>query len=547
MAGENRNSNEKKQGPERCRDAAESHHHRNATSYRKRKVSERTLSFISLPININFSISLNQGNKELGLSRWRGRTIGFKSNFEVPYGGQDGLTCWGMNPSSRFKREIATFMSGLKKRNKGETEFQQAVHEVVETIIPFTADHRKYRDAYILERMTEPDRIITFRVTWEDDAGRIHADRAWRVQFNNSIGPYKGGLRFHPSVTQSVLKFLGFEQVLKNSLTGLPMGGAKGGSNFNPRGRSDREVMRFCQSMMIELHRHIGEDVDVPAGDIGVGAREISYLFGEYKRLENRFAGILTGKGLAFGGSLVRKEATGYGAVYFMKQMLEHAGDGLEGKTCVVSGSGNVALYCIEKLAQLGAKVVTASDSGGFIHDPEGIHADKLAWLIDLKEVRRGRIEEYAEKFGCTYVAGQAPWAVPADLAFPCATQNELLLEDAVALVKNGVKAVAEGANMPCDAEATEHFLEHDVLFGPAKAANAGGVAVSGLEQSQNQLRISWSREEVDQRLTTIMAEIHGKCVLYGEREGRPVDYKSGANIAGFVKVADAMLAYGVV
>ena len=399
-----------------------------------------------------------------------------------------------MNTKPSTEKDIKAFMAGLKKRNPGETEFQQAVHEVVETIIPFTAEHTKYRDAYILERMTEPDRIITFRVTWEDDNGQIHADRAWRVQFNNSIGPYKGGLRFHPSVTQSVLKFLGFEQVLKNSLTGLPMGGAKGGSNFNPKGRSDREVMRFCQSMMIELHRHIGEDVDVPAGDINVGAREISYLFGTYKRLENRFAGILTGKGLAFGGSLVRKEATGYGAVYFMKNMLEHIGDGVEGKTAIISGSGNVALYCIEKLLHLNAKVVTASDSSGFIHDPKGITREKLDWLIDLKENRRGRISEYADKFGCDYHEGKTPWGVKSDLAFPCATQNELNLEDAQAMVKNGIQAIAEGANMPCTAEATEHFLENDVLFGPGKAANAGGVAVSGLEQSQNQLRISWSR-----------------------------------------------------
>lgn len=445
------------------------------------------------------------------------------------------------------EKEIKAFMRGLKKRNPGEPEFHQAVHEVVETILPFTAEHTKYRDAYILERMTEPDRIITFRVTWEDDKGQIHADRAWRVQFNNSIGPYKGGLRFHPSVTQSVLKFLGFEQVFKNSLTGLPMGGAKGGSNFNPKGRSDREVMRFCQSMMVELHRHIGEDVDVPAGDIGVGAREISYLFGTYKRLENRFAGILTGKGLAFGGSLVRKEATGYGAVYFMKHMLEHAGTDMKGKTAIVSGSGNVALYCIEKLLHQDAKVLTASDSSGFIHDPDGITHEKLDWLIDLKENRRGRIQEYAEKFGCDFHEGMTPWGVKADLAFPCATENEILIDDAQALVKNGIQAVAEGANMPCSAEATDHFFANDVLFGPAKAANAGGVAVSGLEQSQNQLRISWSREEVDQRLVAIMEDIHSKCARYGARKNKPTDYRTGANIAGFVKVADAMLAYGVV
>lgn len=452
-----------------------------------------------------------------------------------------------MNAKHTAEKEIKSFMSGLKKRNPGEVEFHQAVHEVVETLIPFTAEQTKYRDAYILERMTEPDRIITFRVTWEDDKGGIHADRAWRVQFNNSIGPYKGGLRFHHSVTQSVLKFLGFEQVLKNSLTGLPMGGAKGGSNFNPKGRSDREIMRFCQSMMIELHRHIGEDVDVPAGDIGVGAREISYLFGTYKRLENRFAGILTGKGLSFGGSLVRKEATGYGAVYFMRHMLEHAGEGIAGKTALVSGSGNVALYCIEKLIELGVKVLTASDSSGFIYDPDGITREKLDWLIELKENRRGCIQEYAEKFGCKFYEGQTPWGVKADLAFPCATQNELNAEDASSLVKNGIKAVAEGANMPCTAEAANHFLEYDVLFGPAKAANAGGVAVSGLEQSQNQLRISWSRAEVDGRLVDIMSNIHEKCVKYGSREGRPVDYRKGANIGGFVKVADAMLAYGVV
>jgi glutamate dehydrogenase (NADP+) len=452
-----------------------------------------------------------------------------------------------MTQNPIFDKEVKSFMAGLKKRNPGEKEFHQAVHEVVEAILPFTAEHPKYREGYILERMTEPDRIITFRVTWEDDKGAIRADRAWRVQFNNSIGPYKGGLRFHPSVTQSVLKFLGFEQVFKNSLTGLPMGGAKGGSNFNPKGRSDREIMRFCQSMMIELHRHIGEDTDVPAGDIGVGAREISYLFGTYKRLENRFAGILTGKGLAFGGSLVRKEATGYGAVYFMKHMLEHIGEGISGKTALVSGSGNVALYCIEKLIELGATVITASDSSGFIHDPKGITREKLDWLIDLKENRRGRIQEYAEKFNCSFHPNATPWCIKADIAFPCATQNELLEDDASTMIKNSIIAVAEGANMPCTAEAANLFLAHNVLFGPAKAANAGGVAVSGLEQSQNQLRISWSRKEVDDRLVDIMTSIHNKCVQYGSRPNQPVDYRKGANIAGFVKVADAMLAYGVV
>jgi glutamate dehydrogenase (NADP+) len=437
-------------------------------------------------------------------------------------------------------------MDGLIRRNPGEQEFHQAVREVTETLMPFVLDHDKYRENQILERMTEPDRIIIFRVTWEDDAGHVRVNRAWRVQFNNSIGPYKGGLRFHPSVTLSVLKFLGFEQVFKNSLTGLPMGGAKGGANFNPKGKSDREVMRFCQSMMIELHRHIGEDTDVPAGDIGVGARELGYLFGEYKRTENRFTGILTGKGLSFGGSLVRTEATGYGAVYFMQEMLATRSDGIQGKTCVVSGSGNVALYCIEKLVQLGARVVTASDSDGFIYDREGIHGDKLTWLKELKEVRRGRIQEYADKFGCEYHAGVRPWSVPCDLAFPCATQNEIGSDDAALLIKNGVIAVAEGANMPSSLDAVHRLLDARVLFGPAKAANAGGVAVSGLEQSQNALRISWPMEEVDARLRGIMKSIHSQCVKWGS-EGDSVNYVKGANLAGFIKVADAMLAYGCV
>jgi glutamate dehydrogenase (NADP+) len=384
-------------------------------------------------------------------------------------------------------------------------------------------------------------------VTWEDGQGNIRVNRAWRVQFNNSIGPYKGGMRFHPTVTLSVLKFLGFEQVFKNSLTTLPMGGGKGGSNFNPKGKSEREVMRFCQSLMIELHRHIGEDTDVPAGDIGVGAREISYMFGQYKRLENRFTGILTGKGLAFGGSLVRTEATGYGAVYFMENMLARRGESVKGKTVLVSGSGNVALYAIEKLVELGATVVTASDSGGFIYDPDGIRGEKLAWLHELKEVRRGRIEEYAEKFGCEFHAKQRPWGVPCDIAFPCATQNELDLEEAKTLLSNGLIAVAEGANMPTELEAIEAFRHARIAFGPGKAANAGGVAVSGLEQSQNALRISWTREEVDGRLHGIMQNIHNRCVEFGNDGNGYVDYVNGANIGGFVKVADAMLAYGVV
>lgn len=397
-------------------------------------------------------------------------------------------------------------MLGLQRRNPGEPEFHQAVREFVEAVMPFVLEHRKYKEAQILERMTEPDRIIIFRVTWEDDEGNIRANRAWRVQFNNSIGPYKGGLRFHPDVTLSVLKFLGFEQVFKNSLTGLPMGGAKGGANFNPKGKSDREVMRFCQSLMIELHRYIGEDTDVPAGDIGVGPREISYMFGQYKRLENRFVGVLTGKGLAFGGSLVRTEATGYGCVYFCEDMFP-----------------------------------------GFIHDSAGIDAEKLAFIRDLKEVRRGRISEYAEKFdGVTFYAAERPWGVPCDVAFPCATQNEINLADANTLIGNGVQAVCEGANMPTELAGVHAFLQAKILYGPSKAANAGGVAVSGLEQSQNALRLSWSREEVDAKLKTIMQEIHNKCVLHGKTDGF-VNYVRGANIAGFIKVADAMLAYGVV
>ncbi len=449
---------------------------------------------------------------------------------------------------AEVSRELDRFMEGLKKRNPGETEFHQAVQEVAETLMPFILDNRRYYDANILERMTEPDRIVIFRVAWEDDEGNVRANRAWRVQFNNAIGPYKGGMRFHPSVTLSVLKFLGFEQVFKNCLTGLPMGGAKGGANFNPKGKSDREVMRFCQSLMIELSRHIGEDTDVPAGDIGVGAREIGYMFGQYKRLENRVTGILTGKGLAFRGSLVRTEATGYGAVYFMQNLLERRGDGLSGKTAVVSGSGNVALYCIEKLTDVGAKVATASDSSGFVQDSDGIDEEKLAWLKDLKEVRHGRIREYAERFdGAKFYPNERPWHVPCDVAFPCATQNELDGDDARALIANGVTAVAEGANMPSTLDAVHLFQDARIPFAPGKAANAGGVAVSGLEQSQNALRISWSREEVDGHLRTIMKRIHEQCVERGtERDGH-VNYVKGANIAGFLKVADAMLAYGIV
>ena len=443
---------------------------------------------------------------------------------------------------------IENFMEGLVRRNPAEPEFHQAVQEVAESVIPFIkAHHPEYERLKILERLTEPDRIITFRVTWQSDDGYIHADRAWRVQFSNAIGPYKGGLRFHPTVTRSVLKFLGFEQIFKNSLTGLPMGGAKGGANFDPRGKSDSEVMRFCQSMMRELHRHIGEDTDVPAGDIGVGGREIGYLFGQYMRLSNRFTGVLTGKGLAFGGSRVRTEATGYGAVYFLQNMLATRNAEVRGKTAVVSGSGNVALYAIEKLVELGARVVTASDSGGFIHDPDGIDAEKLLWLKDLKEKRRGRIHEYAEHFGCNYHAGRTPWRVPCDVALPCATQNELGGEDARALLDNGCIAVSEGANMPSTPEAVHAFREGKSLFGPGKAANAGGVAVSGLEQSQNALRISWDHHEVDTQLRKIMKGIHQKCCADGTGDDGYIDYVRGANIAGFRKVAEALVAYGAV
>ena len=449
---------------------------------------------------------------------------------------------------SRNCKELACFVNGLKKRNPGEPEFHQAVEEVAATLMPFLREHKKYEEAQILERMTEPDRVVIFRVTWEDDEGNIRANRAWRVQFNNSIGPYKGGLRFHPEVTLSVLKFLGFEQVFKNSLTGLPMGGAKGGANFNPKGKSEREVMRFCHSLMIELHRHIGEDTDIPAGDIGVGGREISYLFGQYKRLSNRFVGTLTGKGLSFGGSLVRTEATGYGCVYFCENMFNQIGDSIKGKTVSVSGSGNVAIYAVEKATEFNSKVVTLSDSSGFIHDPDGIDREKLAFVKELKEVRRGRISEYAEKFrSATFHSKQRPWSVPVDVALPCATQNELNGDDARLLLKNGVQAVCEGANMPTDLDGLKEFSAAKILFGPAKAANAGGVAVSGLEQSQNALRLSWSRNEVDARLQGIMRDIHEKCVLHGQRSDNHIDYVTGANIAGFIRVADAMLAYGAI
>ena len=438
-------------------------------------------------------------------------------------------------------------MGGLRKRNPHEKEFHQAVEEVATSVMPWYLDHEDYRQAQILERITEPDRIVTFRVSWETDDGEIRANRAWRVQFNHALGPYKGGLRFHPSVTQSVLKFLGFEQIFKNSLTGLPMGGAKGGSNFNPKGKSPREVMRFCQSMMTELHRHIGEDVDVPAGDIGVGSREISYLFGQYMRLENRWSGVLTGKGCSFGGSAVRTEATGYGCVYFCEHMLNQHSEPIEGKTIAISGSGNVAIYAAEKAIEKQAKVVTLSDSSGFVHIKDGLTPQQLHYVQDLKENRRGRISQFAKEFGdVVFHAGARPWGIPCDIAMPCATQNEMDAKDAKTLIDGGVIAVCEGANMPLTADAAHLLEKNNVLHAPGKASNAGGVAVSGLEQSQNAMRISWTRDEVDQRLKSIISEIHARCVEHGHHAGR-VNYVNGANIAGFKKVADAMLAYGVV
>ncbi|MCB0280260.1 MAG: NADP-specific glutamate dehydrogenase, partial [Calditrichaeota bacterium] len=433
-----------------------------------------------------------------------------------------------------------------KKRNPNETEFHQAVQEVAESTIPFINEHPKYSDACILERMTEPDRAIIFRVCWEDDRGDIHVNRGYRIQFNNSIGPYKGGLRFHPSVNLSILKFLGFEQTFKNSLTTLPMGAAKGGANFDPKGRSNREVMRFCQAFMTELSKHINENIDVPAGDIGVGAREISFMFGQYKRLKNEFTGSLTGKALEFGGSLIRMEATGYGCVYFMENMLNHLGDSVKGKNCVLSGSGNVSQYAAEKIIQLGGKVLTMSDSSGFIYDKNGIDQEKLNYIIDLKTQKRGRISEYVKAYeDAEFHPNQKPWLVKCDLAFPCATQNELDLTDANLLIKNKCIAIAEGANMPTTIEAIRAFNEHRIIFAPGKAANAGGVAVSGLEMSQNSIRMSWSREELENKLCTIMQSIHKQCLKYGSENGY-VNYVKGANIAGFVKVADAMLAYGV-
>lgn len=448
--------------------------------------------------------------------------------------------------SSKYQAQVDAFMEKVRAMNPSEPEFLQAVHEVAEAIIPFMEDHPKYKTAKILDRIVEPERTIMFRVPWVDDKGEVHVNRGYRVEFNSAIGPYKGGLRFHPTVNLSVLKFLGFEQIFKNSLTTLPMGGGKGGSDFDPKGKSDREVMAFCQSFMNELSRHIGADTDVPAGDIGVGGREIGFMFGQYKKLRNEFTGVFTGKGRNWGGSLIRPEATGYGTVYFAQEMLATKGQNFNGKTVVVSGSGNVAQYAIEKATQLGAKVVTASDSSGYIYDANGIDKDKLAFLMELKNVKRGRIKEYADKYGVEFVEGKTPWGVKCDIALPCATQNELNGEDAKVLVANGCICIAEGANMPSTPEAIEVFLNNKVLFSPGKASNAGGVATSGLEMSQNSLRMSWTREEVDAKLHTIMKDIHAACVKYG-KDGDFVNYVKGANIAGFVKVADAMLDQGVV
>jgi|TARA_R100001244_G_scaffold71741_2_gene57999 glutamate dehydrogenase (NADP+) len=444
--------------------------------------------------------------------------------------------------------DFPTFMEGVKKRNPGQPEFVQAVQEVAMDIFDFIEDKEAYHSAQILRRIAEPDRVVSFRVCWEDDNHCIRVQRGFRIQNNNAIGPYKGGIRFHPSVTESVLKFLAFEQTFKNALTGLPMGGGKGGANFNPKGKSDAEVMRFCQSFMTELYRHIGPDTDVPAGDIGVGGREIGYMFGQYKRITNRWEGVLTGKGLEYGGSQMRPEATGYGAVYFMENMLKHRNDAIAGKTAVISGSGNVATHAAEQITKQGGKVLTLSDSGGFIHDPDGIDQEKIDWVKHHKTHTRGRISDYTDHYtGATFHEGKRPWSVPCDLALPCATQNELNEEEAKELVDNGVIAVSEGANMPTTLEGVHVFHDAKIMYGPGKAANAGGVAVSGLEMSQNAERISWNHERLGEMLTDLMEGIHGKCVEYGDQGDGYVDYVKGANIAGFKKVADAMLAYGVV
>lgn len=443
---------------------------------------------------------------------------------------------------------IHSFVEAVAKKNPNEPEFLQAVKEVAETVIPFIEQNKKYQNQMLLERMVEPERVIMFRVTWIDDAGKTQVNRGYRIQMNSAIGPYKGGIRFHPSVNLSILKFLAFEQTFKNSLTTLPMGGGKGGSDFDPKGKSDIEIMRFCQSFMTELSKHIGADTDVPAGDIGVGGREVGYMFGQYKRLRNEFTGVLTGKGISFGGSLIRPEATGYGNVYFAQSMLNTRGDSFKGKIVTVSGSGNVAQYAAEKATELGGKVVTLSDSSGYIYDADGIDAEKLAHVMHIKNELRARISEYVKKYpNAKFVEGKRPWEVKCDIALPCATQNELNEDEAKALIKNGCTCVSEGANMPSTPEAIEAFLKAKILFAPGKASNAGGVATSGLEMSQNSLRLSWTSEEVDQRLKAIMANIHESCVKYGSDGKGYTDYVKGANVAGFVKVADAMLGQGVV
>ncbi|MBL4752681.1 MAG: NADP-specific glutamate dehydrogenase [Flavobacteriales bacterium] len=448
--------------------------------------------------------------------------------------------------ANKYQPQIDEFMSTIKDRLVSQPEFIQAVEEVAESVIPIIEENPKYKKAKILERLTEPDKVFMFRVSWVDDSGEVQVNRGFRIQMCGAIGPYKGGLRFHPSVNLSILKFLAFEQVFKNSLTTLPMGGGKGGSNFDPKGKSDTEIMNFCQAFMAKLCHHIGPQTDVPAGDIGVGSREIGYLFGQYKNIKNEFVGVLTGKGLEYGGSLIRPEATGYGAVYFAQNMLETKGDNLEGKTVVVSGSGNVAQYATEKVTQLGGKVVTLSDSAGYIHDPNGIDAEKLAYVMELKNGRRGRISEYADRYGCEFHAGKTPWEVPCEAAFPSATQNELNEEDAKKLLSNGCFVISEGANMPCTPKAITLFQEAKILYGPGKAANAGGVAVSGLEMTQNAQMLMWTSEEVDNKLQSIMKNIHENCVRHG-KEGDYVNYVKGANIGGFLKVADAMLAQGII
>jgi glutamate dehydrogenase (NADP+) len=449
---------------------------------------------------------------------------------------------------SQLQKLVDEFMAKIIAKNAGELEFHQAVKEVAETLLPFIEENPKYKAAKILERIAEPERVILFRVPWQDDKGEVQINRGFRIEMNSAIGPYKGGLRFHPTVNLGILKFLAFEQVFKNSLTTLPMGGGKGGSDFDPKGKSDNEVMRFCQSFMTELQRHIGPDTDVPAGDIGVGGREIGFMFGQYKRLRNEFTGVLTGKGLEWGGSLIRPEATGYGQVYFAAEMLKTRGMDFKGKICTVSGSGNVAQYATQKATELGGKVVTLSDSEGYIHDPKGIDKEKLAFVMHLKNVQRGRIKDYCDKYPeAKFVAGKRPWEVKCDIALPSATQNEIDGNDAKTLMANGCILVSEGANMPSTPEAIEVYLEKKILYGPGKAANAGGVSTSGLEMSQNSMRLSWSREEVDQRLHNIMIEIHKNCVKWGTESDGFINYVKGANIGGFVKVAEAMLAQGLV